>query len=94
MSEQQNTSTGNLPVPAGLDPGTPYAQWSVVECALCGARSDIAEDAEQGSWDVGHARQDHPGASALPIILWTIARALGKTYPGTTQQATSEEEGR
>ena len=98
MSEQQNTSTGNLPVPAGLDPRTPYAQWSVVECALCGARSDIAEHAEQGSWDVDHAHEAHPGVSPVPVVVWTISRARGKTFPGkarTTQQTTtSQEEGR
>lgn len=94
MSEQQTPNTGEaLPIPAGFDPSTPYAELSIVECALCGERSEAAEHAEQGSWDVDHAHEKHPDVSMLPLVVWTISRARGKTYVGKprTQQTTRED---
>ena len=96
MSEQQTPKTdAALSIGDGFDPRTPYAQLSIVECALCGERSEAAEHAEQGSWDVDHAHEKHPDVSMLPLVVWTISRARGKTYVGKPkQQPTSQEEQR
>jgi hypothetical protein len=96
--DQNPADNAALPVPAGLDDSAPYAQWSVVECGLCGERSEVAEHAEEGQWDGEHAAQAHPGARMLPIIVWTISRSRGRTYLGgkfprtTPTTAPTEEE--
>ena len=88
---QDQAPASALPVPAGLDPNTPYTQWSLVECALCGERSPVAEHAEHGTWDEEHAQEKHPDVRRLQLIVWTISRARAMTYLSTRRPRTTDE---
>lgn len=81
-----------LPVPAELDQNALYVQWSLMECQLCGERSEVAEHAEHGTWEIDHGRRDHPEVRMLPTWLWTISRARARTYYGPARPTTGEEE--